>query len=138
MNAKLPCAASAAPLLAISAFLTLTGCVKQQNYQPPGSAEPPAAVAAPSQVVVDDDYVYYPEYEVYYSNRRHLYGYRDGSSWAWRPSPPRVDVDLLLRSPNVHLDFHDSPDRHHSEVVRRYPHNWKPSGKDDHHDDRRH
>src|SRR5476651_716775 len=50
---------------------------------------------------VQDDYVYYPQYEVYYSNSRHQYGYRDGNAWVWRPAPPHVEVNALLGSPSV-------------------------------------
>jgi hypothetical protein len=46
------------------------------------------------------------------------------------------------------MDFHDSPARHHAEVVKQYPRNWAPPGakqgqkenrkddKGDKHDDR--
>jgi hypothetical protein len=89
--------------------------------------------------VADDDYVYYPQYEMYYSNHRHQYGYRDGNSWVWRSSPSRVQTNVLVASPSVHLNFHDSPERHHAETVKTYPHNWRQNdknrGKDDHRND---
>jgi hypothetical protein len=93
-------------------------------------------------VVIQDDYVYYPWFEVYYSNSRHQYGYRDGNSWAWRPAPPHVEINVLLGSPSVRMDFHDSPAVHHEAVVRSYPKNWKQpaanhGGKDDHRDDKK-
>jgi malate synthase len=78
-------------------------------------------------VVVQDDYVYYPDYEVYYSSSRHEYAYREGSAWVSRPAPRGVTVNVLLASPSVRMDFHDSPANHHAEVVRQYPKNWKPS-----------
>jgi hypothetical protein len=50
---------------------------------------------------------------------------------------------VLLASPSVKMDFHDSPAQHHAAVVKQYPKNWKPSAsnqgqnpKDDQHDDR--
>lgn len=102
----------------------------------------------PVVVYVQDDYVYYPQYEVYYSNSRHQYGYRDGNAWAWRPAPSHVSLNVLVASPSVRMDFHDSPEQHHAAVVRSYPRNWKQSDKghgdkddhrDDHHDnDRKH
>jgi hypothetical protein len=79
-------------------------------------------------VVVQDDYVYYPGYEVYYSNSRRQYTYRDGRSWVWRPAPPRVSAEVLLASPSVRLDFHDAPSVHHAKVVRQYPKHWAPPG----------
>jgi hypothetical protein len=95
--------------------------------------------------VVQDDYVYYPDYEVYYSSSRHQYAYIEGGAWVSRPAPRGVSVGVLLASPSVRMDFHDSPAHHHSEVVQKYPRNWAPPGshrdqkdnrKDDKHDGR--
>ena len=95
---------------------------------------PHAQVYAPAPtVVVQDDYVYYPGYQVYYSNSRHQYRYQEGRSWVWRPTPPRVSAEVLLASPSVRLDFHDAPERHHATVVRQYPKHWAPAGPG-HHD----
>jgi hypothetical protein len=87
-------------------------------------------VASRSTPVVEeqDDYVYYPGYEVYYSNRRHQYMYRDGNTWVSRPAPANVQIDVLLASPSVRMDFHDTPAQHHENVVRNYPKTWKPQG----------
>jgi hypothetical protein len=130
--------------------LALPGCAKQEASQPAAAASAPPALQAPAPVVVqdqpvvvqgqpdvamEDDYVYYPQYEVYYSPRRHLYGYRDGNAWAWRPAPEHIGVNVLLGSPSVHMDFHDSPERHHEAIVRSYPKNWRPPGE---RDDRKH
>ena len=100
---------------------------------------PVAPVVELQAGVVQDDYVYYPQYEVYYSSSRHQYGYRDGNAWVWRPEPPHVGINVLLGSPSVRMDFHDSPERHHEAIVRSYPRNWSPPGKghDDHRDDRK-
>jgi len=125
---------------AVWAAIGLAGCVKQQAYQPVSTTQP----ATPGPAVAEDDYVYYPEYEVYYSNHRHLYGYWESGAWYWRPAPPRVGVNVLSSSPSVRLDFHDSPERHHATVIKRYPHDWRPSApphdnqekaKDPHHPD---
>ena len=124
----------------LGSSLLATGCV----YANPNNRvvyREPARVA----VIEQDDYVYYPQYEVYYSNRRHEYGYRNGNSWAWRPAPPGVSVNVLYSSPSVRMDFHDSPEQHHTTVIRNYPRNWKPADKghgqddhrNDHHDDDR-
>jgi hypothetical protein len=110
---------------AATAFGTLTGCVTRVEEPHHARAH---AHAPPPPVYVQDDYVYYPGYEVYYSNRRGQYTYRDGRSWVSRPAPPRVSVDVLFASPSVRLDFHDSPSRHHDQVVRQYPKHWTPSG----------
>jgi hypothetical protein len=49
---------------------------------------------------------------------------------------------VLLASPSVKMDFHDSPAQHHAAVVKQYPKNWSPPAsnqgqnrKDDQHDD---
>jgi hypothetical protein len=120
------------------------GILPACNREPPPTAvvvqpatavqsAPVQAVQEPSDVAMPDDYVYYPQYEVYYSSRRHQYGYRNGNTWAWRPSPPRVGINVLLASPSVRMDFHDSPSLHHANTVRAYPHNWTPpaDGRDD-------
>ena len=101
---------------------TLTGCV--------GYVDGPRAgyYAEPSVAVVQDDYVYYPGYEVYYSSSRHQYAYREGRAWVSRPAPRGVSVNVLLASPSVRMDFHDSPAQHHAAIVRQYPKNWAPPG----------
>jgi hypothetical protein len=98
----------------------------------------PPVVVVPSPVVVEDDYVYYPSYGVYYNTSRHQYAYMDGGVWVSRPAPIGVSVDVLLASPSVQMDFHDSPERHHAMMLQKYPRNWKRSdGDHDRKDDQR-
>ena len=121
-------------LLGAVLLATLTGCYVEG---------PRAGVYAEPQVfVVQDDYVYYPGYEVYYSSSRRQYTYREGNAWVARPAPRGVSVNVLLASPSVRMDFHDSPAQHHAAVVKQYPKNWAPSAsnqgqnrRDDQHDD---
>jgi hypothetical protein len=101
---------------------TLTGCVGYVDG--PGVGYYPQ----PGVVVVQDDYVYYPQYESYYSVSRHQYAYRDGRNWVYRPAPRGVSVNVIQASPSVRMNFHDSPAQHHAEVVKQYPKNWKPAG----------
>jgi hypothetical protein len=89
----------------------------------------PPVVVAPV-VVVQDDYVYYPSYGVYYNSSRHQYAYLEGGAWVSAPAPSGVSVDVLLASPSVRMDFHDSPANHHAAMVQKYPRNWAPSGSD--------
>ena len=112
--------------LAIST--ALTGCLMETSQRGYSMARP-ARVSAQPVTVVQDDYVYYPGYEVYYSSNRRQYTYRDGSAWVTRPTPPRVQADVLFASPSVHLDFHDAPALHHENIVQTYPRNWSPPGK---------
>lgn len=101
---------------------TLTGCV--------GYVQGPRAGydAEPAVVVAQDDYIYYPQYESYYSVSRHEYAYREGDAWVSRPAPRGVSESVVMASPSVRMNFHDSPAQHHAEVVKQYPKNWKPSG----------
>ena len=110
-------------LLAAALLITLTGCVAYVDRPPQGSV-----YVAPPVVVVEDDYVYYPDYEIYYSSSRHQYAYLEGRAWVSRPAPRGVSVNVLLRSPSVKMDFHDSPANHHAEVVRQHPGNRAQPG----------
>ena len=104
---------------------TLTGCVGYVHGPRAGMyVEPPVQTA----FAVQDDYVYYPNYECYYSVRLHQYAYREGNAWVSRPAPRGVSVNVVRASPSVRMDFHDSPAQHHAAVVKQYPKNWKPSG----------
>ncbi len=107
--------------LAAALLVTLNGCVAYMDRPPQGSV-----YVAPPVVVVEDDCVYYPDYEIYYSNSRHQYAYLENGAWVSRPAPRGVSVNVLLRSPSVKMDFHDSPANHHAAVVQKYPKNWKP------------
>jgi hypothetical protein len=90
-----------------------------------------------ASVSYEDDYDYYPAYEVYYSRNRREYVYRDGSSWVRRSEPRGIELNVLLAAPSVRVDFRDSPERHHSAVVKSYPRNWrKGDDRDDRKDDR--
>ena len=107
----------------------LTGCASHEHRPPQarGYAPPPPAYVE-TRVVVQDNYVYYPSYQVYYSSTTRQYVYQDGRSWVSRSAPPRVTTDVLIASPSVRLDFHDSPSIHHAAVVRQYPKHWAPAG----------
>ena len=110
----------------------LTACYKPQPAPPaePVPATPTAptvVVQSPPAVVVEDDFVYYPDYEVYYSTNRHLFFYMDGGAWVTRPTFPGVSVDVLLASHAEPMNFHDSPANHHAEVTQRFPHAPQPN-----------
>jgi hypothetical protein len=121
MNNRKPFFKASLVGLALSAALlgTLTGCV--------GYVDGPSAEVG-TTFVVQDDYVYYPQYESYYSVSRHQYAYREGNAWVSRPAPRGVPENVLRASPSVKMNFHDSPAQHHAAVVKQYPKNWKPSG----------
>src|SRR5271169_15214 len=91
--------------IALGALLltTLTGCMAYVDAPRAEIVPEPYAFAA------QDDYVYYPSYGVYYSNSRRQYAYLDGGAWVARPAPRGVSVNVLLASPSVRMDYHDSP-----------------------------
>jgi uncharacterized protein YijF (DUF1287 family) len=109
-------------LLGAVLLATLTGCVGYVDRPSQGS------VYVEPALVVQDDYVYYPNYQVYYSNSRRQYAYREGGVWVSRAAPPGVTVNVLRASPSVRMDFHDSPANHHAQVVQKYPKNWSSHG----------
>lgn len=109
----------------------LTGCMSDDTYSRRGDRGRHLGQTQ-ATVVYMDDYDYYPGYEVYYSRNRREYVYRDGSNWVRRPEPRGISVDVLLAAPSVRVDFRDSPERHHSTVVKSYPRNWqKPAPRRD-------
>jgi hypothetical protein len=105
-------------------LVTLTGCVGYVDGPHAGVYVAPPVV----EVGAQDDYVYYPGYDVYYNSNLHLYAYMDGGVWVSRPQPMGVSIDVLLASPSVRMDFHDSPANHNAEMARQYPRTWAPSG----------
>ena len=115
----------------------LTEGVNNANAQPVSITVNPPVVVAPA--VVSENYVYYPNYGVYYNSHRHQYMYLKGDVWVTQLAPEGVTVEVLMASPSVDMGFHDSPERHHAEMLKRYPHDWKPSSahqdrKEDRHD----
>ena len=109
--------------LALPTLLTLlTGCV---GYV----AEPQARVVVDQPVVgvavgLPDEYDYYPGYDVYYNRSRREYGYLDRGRWVNRPQPYGVSVNVLMASPSVRMNFHDSPANHHADMLVKYPRTW--------------
>ena len=105
----------------------LTGCSSHKDRANQGEVY--VAVPPPGTVILmEDDYVYYPYYQVYYSQSRRQYAYREGNVWVARRGPQGVSVDRLRASPSVRMHFNDSPANHHAVVVREYPKNWAPPG----------
>ena len=123
-----------AVLLAGTALLTaLTGSRAEGSSQIVVHAELPV-VQVQTSVAIVDDYDYFPAYEMYYSRNRHEYVYLEGNRWVRHSEPRGVTAGVLLASPFVRMDFHDSPEQHHGAVVQSYPRNWAPPGKG--HDDK--
>jgi hypothetical protein len=125
-NKKLFCKTNKLGFVLSAAFLTtLTGCVGYVDGPRAGVYVAPPVVE--TSVVVVDDYVYYPDYEIYYSSSRRQYYWPEGGAWVVRPAPRGVTVDVLFASPSVRMNFHDAPANHHAEIIRQYPKNSKNS-----------
>jgi hypothetical protein len=130
MNNKKHFSKARAGIVLRAAFLvTLAAYVSNANGQSAVLTVNTPMVTTP--VVVQDNYVYYPSYGVYYNSTRHQYAYMDGGAWVSRPAPSEVSAQVLLASPSVQMDFHDSPERHHAMMLKQYPKNWAP--RDDNH-----
>jgi hypothetical protein len=113
-------------VLSAALLVALAECVGSAYGQSVGiTITPPVVVVAPP-VIVQDNYVYYPSYGIYYNSGRHQYAYLQGGAWVWAPAPSGVSVEVLLASPSVNMNFHDSLANHHAATLRMYPRNWKP------------
>jgi hypothetical protein len=112
--------------LGVALLVALTGCAGYVDGPRAGAYAAPPVVE--TTFAVQDDYVYYPQYEIYYSSSRHEYASREGNAWISRPEPRGFSVNAVQASPSVRMDFHDSPANHHAAVAKQYPKNWKPSG----------
>jgi hypothetical protein len=137
MKTNLPHAVGAAALL-----LVFAGCASEPSSR--SAYYRTSAIGYDNRgsvVTYEDDYDYYPGYEVYYARNRHEYVYRDGNRWVRSASYPRANSQVLLSAPSVRVEFRDSPERHHDEIIRRYPHDWRRDrdhdGRPDWRDDNR-
>src|ERR1019366_2540859 len=79
----------------------LTECVGNANGQGVEITVTPHVVAAAPPVVapvvvIQDDYVYYPNYGIYYNSRLHQYAYLENGAWISAPAPNGVSVEVLL------------------------------------------
>ena len=107
-----------------------SGCVNSvSESQASVGTEAPISVYVERGVAGLDDYVYFPAYQVYYSSERGRFVYLKGRSWVSQPVPPHVAPRVLFASPSVSVPFHDSPANHHADIVKQYPKQWAPPGR---------
>jgi len=111
--------------IALVGLIAVAGCV----VEPDGRAYVAPVVVEPAPVVVESDLVYYPDYEIYFDPVAHVYWHSERGVWISGPAPIGVSVDVLLGSASVHTGFRGSPELHHADVIRRYPHGWRPEGR---------
>ncbi len=113
--------------LGVVLLSTLAGCTTGQTGHPHVAA----VYETPPVVVIQDDYVYYPDYQVYFNNTRHEYVYQDDGAWISRPAPPNIAAAALRASPSEKLERGDFPAHHRSVmIVRQNPGNGAPPGID--------
>ena len=115
-------------LLCTTLAAALTGCVGYVGGRGGVYAESPSGYVE-TGVVAQPDYVYYPDYQVYYSGHNRQYTYQEGRSWVSRSAPPRVSANVLFASPSVKLDFHDHPSNHHAAISKQYPQHGAPASQ---------
>jgi hypothetical protein len=104
-------------------LVLLTGCADS----PPWAASSRRPTATQIRVALErgENYLYFPGYAVYQDRAEGEFIYREDGVWVTRRAPPAwVPLEVLLASPSVPMDFHDTPDRHNDEVVQAYPRNW--------------
>lgn len=82
------------------------------------------------QPVIQDNYVYYPGYAMYFNTSRNQYVYLNNGAWVWSSTPYGVTSEVLRASPSVRMDWHDLPAKHHADMVKRYPKDWKSDSSD--------
>ncbi len=87
---------------------TLTGCAGNATHSGPRLDD-------------QENYVYYPDYGIYYSVDQRQYVYLEGDTWSRSASPSNIPVKVLNASRSVQMPFHDSPEDHNSEVLKKYP-----------------
>jgi hypothetical protein len=119
-------------VLGVALMVALAKCVGNANGQDAGASvginvTPPVMVPPP---LVQDNYVYYPTYSIYYNSSQHQYIYLHAGLWVSN-AIPGMSLPVLLASPSVNMDFHDSPEKHHAVTEHKYPKNWAPPGSDD-------
>jgi hypothetical protein len=103
----------------------LAGCV----VEPVGGTAYVAAPVVVGSVGIEGGLIYYPDYEVYFDPGARVFWYNRGGVWVTGARPEGIAVNVLLASPHVRMNFRDSPANHHGEVLRRYPHGWRPDDR---------
>jgi len=98
--------------------LMLAGCEAPRAYV---LAVHPSAAQLQAVRGVQPDYVYYPDYEIYYSRNYQRYVYRDRDAWLIRGEAPALYADVLPAARFARMNFPDDPWRHHGEVTQLFP-----------------
>ena len=116
-----------AALLGATAALVFAGCHATTATDPdsPENATSHAFTGTTGDKI-GDDYVYYPQYEVYYSQARKEYVYYNGSVWVRSAEPQQIWMKEIRSADSVPMNFKDSPESHHTDVLKMYPRTWKP------------
>jgi len=108
-------------LIGVSVLLFVAGCYNA----PQKSAHLSGSTVVATRGTERDSYVYYRAYEAYYNATRRQYVYREGRSWVNRPDLPKAWAKNLATTPQVPVEFHDAPEKHHAQIAREYPRDWR-------------
>jgi len=111
-------------VLGAALVVTMTGCADHHIAGWQARIQTMPYDLEPYAFLAQDDYIYYPQYETYYSRRQHKFAYWNQGGWLLRPTFTGVPLAVVLASPSVKMPFHDSPDDHHALVLKQYPRNW--------------
>jgi len=106
--------------LIAASTLALAGCVNSPEAM--SLAEQPSFARMQAFRGIWPEFVYYPDYEVYYSRNYGLYVFCYNYGWGTETYPPDLPEGTLDRARVVQLDAHFSdPIGHHREISLQYP-----------------
>lgn len=101
-------------------MLALAGCAGSPSAM--SLAVQPSVAQMQAFRGVWPEFVYYPDYEVYYSRNYELYVFRLNSGWMTQSWPPDLPAGTLERARAVPMEYHFSdPFSHHQDIARQYP-----------------
>ena len=112
-------------LAGIGAGLLLGGCADSPRVVT--LATHPSVAQLQAARGVEPGYVYYPDYELYYSRNYQQYVFHYNYGWVHRTHVPEEMTAELANARAVPMNFNDDPVRHHAEVSRLYPSNPQPA-----------
>jgi hypothetical protein len=89
------------------------------------------AFARERRAASPSEYVYFPDFEIYYSNVKGVYYFQLGDRWTSSLFPPEtIRTDVLWGSVRVTVSLRTLPEKSHERISKKYPHGWRPPGWD--------
>ena len=106
-------------LALVMAALALGGCA--DSPRDVALATHPTVAQLQAVRGVQPAYVYYPDYELYYSRNYEQYVFHHNHGWRHQTRAPAAIAGQLASARSVPVNFDDDPSRHHAEISRLYP-----------------